>query len=106
MKESQFGFEYTWADLQPIRHLAITVFGAQIAGVVLGFWFGNNPEWFLNIWFGGAVATFPAYLIGVALQTRLRPGSITENIVMVRRFGLIALVLTVFAFAMPILGFK
>lgn len=106
MKESQFGFEYTWADLQPVRVLATTVFGAQIAGAILGFWLGTNSNLFVNIWFGGAVATFPAFLVGLALQARLRPGSLTVNLVMVRRFGLIAFALTIIALAMPILGFK
>ena len=34
-----------------------------------------------------------------------RPGGIAEHKVMVRRFGLIAAVFSVFALAMPLLGF-
>lgn len=105
MKESQFKFEYSWADLQPIRGLALTVFIAQTAGAVLGLLFPRFPFWFESLFFGGAIVTFPAFLIGLAFQARLYPGSISENKVMVRRCALIAFGTTVFAIAMPILGF-
>ena len=105
MKESQFGFEYSWADLQPIRALAVIVLLAQVAGAALGYLFPHFPRWFESLWFGAAIATFPAFLVGLIVQARLRPGSVRENRVMVRRLGLIALALSVFAIAMPILGF-
>lgn len=106
MKESPFGFEYTWADLQPVRALALIVFGTQIVGGLAGFAFPRFPEWFESMWFGAAIATFPAFLVGLAVQSKLRPGSIAENRVMVRRFGLIALALSAFAVAMPLFGFE
>ena len=105
MKETPFGFEYTWADLQPVRALAITVFVSQIAGAIAGLSLHRFPQWFESLWFGGAVATFPAFLIGLAIQSKVKPGSLTQNKVMVRRLGLIAALLTVFAFAMPLFGF-
>ena len=105
MKESQFGFEYSWADLQPVRALAVIVFGAQIAGALVGLVFPQFPRWLESLWFGGAIATFPAFLVGLVVQSRLRPGSITENRIMVRRFGFIALFLSAFALAMPLFGF-
>jgi hypothetical protein len=105
MKESAFGLQYSWADLQPIRALAITVVVAQVAGAVAGLLFPQFPRWFESLWFGAAVATFPAFVVGALIQARLRPGSIGENQVMVRRLGLIALLLSAFAVAMPFLGF-
>lgn len=105
MKESQFGFEYAWADLKPIRSLAVTVFAAQIIGALLGLEFADHAHWFHRLWFGGAVATFPAFLIGLPIQAYLHPGSIHENRVMVRRLGLIALLLSLAAPFMPLLGF-
>jgi hypothetical protein len=105
MKESQFGFEYSWADLQPVRALAITVLAAQVVGGAIGVVFAHQASWFLKLWFGGALATFPAFLVGLAIQSRLRPGSIGENKVMVRRMGLIALVLSLVAIFMPYLAF-
>jgi hypothetical protein len=57
------------------------------------------------MWFGGAIATFPAYLLGLFVQARHRPGSLAANRVMVRRLGLIAALLSLVALAMPLLGF-
>jgi hypothetical protein len=105
MKESQFGFQYSWADLQPVRALTVVVGGAQIAGALAGLAFPQFPDWFESLWFGAAIATFPAFLVGLAVQSRLSPGSLAENRVMVRRLGLIALFLSAFALAMPVLGF-
>jgi undecaprenyl pyrophosphate phosphatase UppP len=106
MKESQFGFHYTWADLQPVRPLAVTVFAAQIIGMILGWLFGKHPELFMKLWFGGALATLPAFLLGLVVQKQMRPGSISENSTMVWRMGLVATAITLVAIAFPNLGVK
>jgi hypothetical protein len=59
MKESPFGFEYSWEDLQPIRPLVVTSLVVQSLGAALGLWFALLPSQFMNIWTGGAWATFP-----------------------------------------------
>ena len=105
MKESQFGFEYTWADLQPVRALAVVVLCAQVIGAVLGLLPPRFPHWFESLWFGGALATFPAFLVGLGVQARLKPGSLGQNKILVRRLGLVAALLTLFAIGMPLFGF-
>ena len=105
MKESQFGFEYSWSDLKPIRALATVVFGAQMIGATLGLLFPRFPHWFESMWFGGALATFPAFIFGLLVQARWKPGSLSEHKVMVRRLGRIAALLSVFAIAMPLFWF-
>ena len=104
MKETPLSFEYSWSDLKPVRVLAVTVCVAQFVGAALGFTFQRFPDWFESVWFGAALATFPAFLVGLVAQARVRPGSIAENATMVRRLGLIALLLSVVAVAMPVLG--
>ena len=105
MKESSFGFEYSWQDLKPMRALAMVVFGTQITGCLLGLAFPLFPRLLPSAWFGGAIATFPAFLLGLLVQAHLTPGRIGEHKVMVRRMGLIAFLLTVAAIALPLLGF-
>ena len=105
MRESPFGFQYSWADLQPVRVLAVTVLLAQVGGLLVGFLIPRFPNWFESLWFAGALATFPGFLVGAALQGWLQPGSLSTNGVMVRRLGLIALLLSAFALAMPLFGF-
>lgn len=101
MRQSPFGFEYSWEDLRPVRPLFVTVIVAQIIGAVLGLWTARFPSWFDNLWCGGAFATFPGFLLGLPIQIRLRPGSLGEIRVMVRRMGLIVLLLFAAAFVFP-----
>ena len=101
MQENQFGFEYSWSDLEPVRALAVTVLVAQLLGAAIGLWVARYPEWFDNLWAGGAIATSPGYALGLLLQHRLKPGSLTENVVMVRRMGLIAVILSLVGFIFP-----
>jgi len=102
MKESQLGFEYSWEDLRPIRALAIVSLAFQLVGAAIGLWTAKYPAWFANLWAGGALATFPGFVVGLLAQQVLRPGSLTENKVMVRRMGLIALALSASVFIMPL----
>jgi len=102
MKESPFGFEYSWEDLQPVRALFVTSLVAQFLGAAAGLLLAVFPSRFECVWAGGALATFPGFLIGLALQAYLRPGSIGANVVMVRRLGLIALVLSLAVFVVPL----
>ncbi|WP_440224246.1 hypothetical protein ACQQ2N_03265 [Dokdonella sp. MW10] len=106
MKESQFGFSYSWRDLEPIRALSVVVLGAQVLGAALGFLLPRFSHWFESMWFGGALATFPAFLLGMFIQDRWKPGSLKEHKVMVLRLGLIAALLSLFAIAMPLFGFE
>jgi hypothetical protein len=99
VKESQLGFRYTWADLQPVRVLALTVAIAQGLGAFVGLWFPVRGDHFLGLWVGAAVAILPAFLLGAALQSKLHPGSLGENRVMVRRLGMLALLFLVVGFA-------
>jgi ABC-type dipeptide/oligopeptide/nickel transport system permease subunit len=101
MRESPFGFEYSWEDLRPVRPLFVTVLVAQFLGAVVGLAVGYFPGWFENIWIGGAIATFPGFLVGLPIQMRARAEAINENRVMVRRIGLVALILTVVGITMP-----
>ncbi|HKU17452.1 MAG TPA: hypothetical protein VJQ52_23870 [Steroidobacteraceae bacterium] len=102
MREDQFGFEYSWADLQPIRLLLIVVISFQVVGGVLGLWVAHFSEWFSNLWAGAAIATSPGFAVGFIAQRLSDPASISGNRVMVRRLGLIALVLSLSVLVMPL----
>ena len=104
MKETPYGIQYTWSDLKPILPLTITGLVAQIVGCIIGVVVGWHPRTFLNLWLGGALATFPAFLVGLAVQEILQPGRIGEHDVMVRRMGLAAFFVTLFGVAIPVFG--
>ncbi len=78
MKDSQFGFQYSTEDQQPIRPLFTT-----------------------NVIAGGFSASFPGFLVGLLVQRRLDPAALQDNRVMVRRMGLIALLFSLLAFVFP-----
>ena len=102
MKESLFGFEYSGEDLKPVYPLYYTTLVFQMVGAALSLWLAVLPSKLVQVWAGGALATFPGFLLGLAVQAYLRPGSIGENRVMVRRMGLIALVLSLSVFVLPL----
>ncbi|QTN21513.1 hypothetical protein HZ992_15110 [Rhizobacter sp. AJA081-3] len=105
MRDDHFGFNYTWADLAPIRGLVAFVIVFQFIGLGLGALFHRFPSTLDSAWFGGAIATLPAFVGGLLLQLKLNRPSITQNKRMVWHFGLVATALFVFALAMPILGY-
>lgn len=98
MQDSQFGFRYSWADLQPIRPLATTAFIVQIIGAVLGWWLAPFPVFNVNIIAGGFAASFPGFLIGLLIQLCVNPVALREQSVMVRRMGLISLLFSLLVF--------
>ena len=99
MKEWPLGFEYSWADLKPIRACVAIVLFFQIIGALAGLFTRPMPDWFLSVWYGGALATFPGLLVGLFIQWRERPGSLSANSLMVWRLAFIAFVLTASAIA-------
>lgn len=102
MRESQFGFHYTWEDMRPVRPLIVTVVAVQILGAIAGLVASVFPSWFANLWGGAALVTFPGYLLGLLIQRQVNVERIREHIVMVRRMGLIALALTGSTFVFPL----
>ncbi|MFG6430259.1 hypothetical protein [Roseateles sp. LYH14W] len=105
MRETPFGFEYSWADLQPIRALSVVVVAGQVIGALGGWVYPRFPDWFESMWFGSALSTFPSFVVGLAVQAHDKPGSLSANKVMVRRFALVAALMSCFALAMPFFGF-
>jgi uncharacterized membrane protein len=106
MKESPFGFQYSWEDLRPVRPLMVTVIAAQLIGAAAGLWGLKFAEWFLNLWAGGALATFPGFLAGLLVQRAIDEECLSVNRVMVRRLGLVSLVLSLSVLLMPLMGWR
>ena len=105
MNQSHFAFEYSWADLKPIRAVVALVLFFQIVGALAGLFTRPVPGWFESVWYGGAFATFPGFLVGLFIQWRERPGSISANARMVWHVGFVAFVLSVSAVLMRRFGF-
>jgi hypothetical protein len=104
MNQSTFGFEYSWDDLEPVRPLAVTLVIVQLLGSLGGLLMAPHPSWFHNVWIGGALATFPGYLIGLAVLSQSRPGSLIQNRIMINHIGLVSAVLSALALTFPLWG--
>ncbi len=94
MKKSQFGFEYSWEDLRPVRPLFVTVLIAQLIGAAVGLGTAHPPSWYDSMCAGAALATFPGFLLGLPVQMGARAEALGENRVMVRGLGMVALMLS------------
>lgn len=105
MRDDHSGLRYTWQDLAPIRGLFAFVVLFQFIGIGIGALLPRFPSIFDSAWFGGAIATFPAFVAGLLIQLKLNRPSITENKRMVWHLGLLAAAFFVFALAMPWLGY-
>jgi hypothetical protein len=101
-RESQFGFRYTWEDMRPVRALSIAVLVLQVIGAAIGLWVANYPTSFANLWAGGALASLPGLLVGLIVQRFASPGSLSANKVMVRRMCLIAVLMSLSVFIVPL----
>lgn len=83
--------------MAPIRALVNSILALQIIGGILGVLILNQSDLLSKLWIGAAFGSFPGYLIGLYIQYRISHGSLSENIIMVRRIGLIALLLFIIA---------
>lgn len=104
MQEKQLGISYSWQDLAPVRGVFAFIVAAQLAGLGLGALFPRFDSRFDSAWFGGAIATFPAFVLALLIQLKLNRSSIAENKRMVWHLGLMSAVLSAFALVIPTFG--
>jgi hypothetical protein len=105
MKENEAGFQHELGEFEPLRALSIVIAIAQCAGVGVSLLVGHYPSWFENLWFGGALATFPGYLAGLAVQRHLHPNSLVLCRPLIRRMGMVSVVLSLSALVVPLGAF-
>lgn len=105
MRESQFGFSYSFTDVWQVPILAGLLFGGELIGAAIGYFVLPSPDTFVRLWLGAVLALAPAYPLGLLLQWKLQPERLAANAVMVRRLGLIAALLVAVGLSMGLTGF-
>lgn len=105
MNDNGAAFEFGWGQFQPLRALSLVIAAAQCVGAGVSLWAGHYPSWFENLWFGGALATFPGFLAGLAVQRHLKPNSVIVCRPLVRRMGMVSAVLSLAALVVPLGAF-
>jgi len=101
MRDSGFKLSYSWEELRPVRPLFVTVLIAQAIGAAANLFLQGLVNWHDTAWLGGALATFPGFVIGLLVQGHTRPGSIASHRSMVALMGVIALFLFIAALTFP-----
>jgi hypothetical protein len=102
MNESQFGFDYSWEDLKPVRPLVVVTFIVQSVGMLVGYRLAPHASLAANLFAGGALATCPGFLLGLLVQFRLDAMALRENSRMVIRIGLLSLLFSLLGFIFPL----
>ncbi len=85
--------QYSWEELRPIHPLSYTVLACQILGAGTNLLLHGFDYWYDAAWQGGVFGTFIGFLVGLLVQTTLRPGTISENRSMVAFCGFISFTL-------------
>ena len=101
MARPGYDFEYSWSELKPVRPLSVCILVAQLLGAVAGLGFYDGQSWVDDVWTGGALASFPGFLVGLWVQAVMLPGSLERNRVLVRRVGWLAAFFSAFALVFP-----
>jgi hypothetical protein len=105
MIEESSGLEFNRGEFRPLRALSLVIAAAQCVGAGMSLWVGHYPGWFENLWFGGALATFPGYLIGLAVQRQVSPNSLVVCRTLIKRMALVSIVLSLSALVVPLGAF-
>jgi hypothetical protein len=66
-------------DLTPLRVLVYVILGGEVVGAVAGVAVAPSPSIVWNALSGATFAMFPAFLVGLLVQSQAAPGRITEN---------------------------
>ena len=81
--------------------MAYSVLCLQVLGAVCGWALDKTShDTFTRIWLGGAVATFPGFVLGLVVQWQVRAAALSENATLIRRMGLVTVLLSLVAVAM------
>lgn len=106
MRESQWGFSYSFSDMWQVPILSSLVIAGELGGAAIGYFSLPSPEAFTRLWLGGVLALIPAFPLGLLLQWKLQPERLAAHAVMVRRLGLIAALLVAVALCVCLTGFS
>jgi len=91
-----------WELIKPIWRILVATILIQLVGGLTGLIFGKYGHPFIDFWFGGAVLTFPGFIVGSLWYKSVSTESIKDNLFAFSFIGLICLSLTTFAFLIPL----
>lgn len=93
-KLGDFFFIYSWQELGAVRHLRNTWAGIYIGLAIVGYALAPLGTSGVSAIALGALACYPAYLLGLRSQRTADPLALNREALMVWRIGLVAKVFT------------
>ncbi|MES9880129.1 MAG: hypothetical protein ABW185_04530 [Sedimenticola sp.] len=88
--------------IKPIWRILLAAFVVQLAGGIVGIVNSKYNLPFIDFWYGGAISTFPGFIIGALWHQLSSADEISDNKLAFLFIGAICLCLTVSALFMPL----
>lgn len=91
-----------WMLIKPIWRILLATAVIQIAGGIIGIISSKYGHPFVDFWYGGAISTFPGFVIGSIWHHYTSPEKLINNKLTFLFIGAICLCLMISAFFMPL----
>jgi F0F1-type ATP synthase assembly protein I len=91
-----------WELIKPIWRVLLLAFVVQLCGGIAGVLMMKFGHPFIDFWYGGAMATFPGFILGALWSHFADAQSLKSNIFAIAFVGAICISLTIAAFLMPL----
>ena len=95
-----------WEFVKPVWRIMLVTLIAQLAGGVALIVIGKYGHPLVDFWFGGAVSTFPGFILGTVWHGYSAKEEIKNNLLAIGFIGILALMLTLAAFFVPLEQFS
>ena len=90
-----------WQIIKPVWRILVIILIIQIVGGITAVSDNIYGHIVVDFWFGGAVSTFPGFLIGLVWH-KFSVKDLSKDSGVILFVGLICLILTIAAFVMPL----
>ena len=91
-----------WEHIKPIWRILLAAIVVQLAGGVISIISSKYGHPFIDFWYGGAISTFPGFIIGSFWHHHSSPEKLKYHKFAFFFIGAICLCLMIFAFFMPL----
>jgi len=104
--KTHYTLKEQWEFVKPIWRIMLAVLLVQLVAGLTSIVIGRYEHPFLDFWFGGAVSTFPGFILGLLWQTYSSKETIKNNLLAIGFIGSLCLIVTSAAFFMPLEQFS
>ncbi len=104
--KTYYSLKEQWEFVKPIWRVLLIALLAQLAGGLALIIIAKYEHVFLDFWFGGAISTFPGFILGLLWQVSSSNETIKNNLLVIVFVGVLCFSLTLGAFFIPLEQFS